>query len=200
MIGTSWWQYVFARACIVFLQYIIPLGSLCCIILFSLGLYRHKIPIVVLVWAALETVFFLLVFMPRYFSLQQKALHPPPLPRHERQELFKLCVESVFDPERYLSKWFRGAPASEIRRENVKQFFCWSFLNKDDYGLLDDDELEDYADQTEKMLGRKLPQGTGNAVALRLTLDRVQMLHRPLIWYLVSSSGLEVEMPHPVRS
>ncbi|KAL9603454.1 MAG: hypothetical protein Q9219_001141 [cf. Caloplaca sp. 3 TL-2023] len=95
-------------------------------------------------------------------------------------------MESVSDPEEYLSKWFKGAPLSEIRRENVKQFFCWSLLNKDKYGLLDDQELEEYADQVEAMLGRKLQPGMGSAKGLRLTLDKVQILYRPLIWYLVS--------------
>lgn len=93
------------------------------------------------------------------------------------------------EPEQYLSKWFKGAPSSEIRRENIKQFFCWSFLNKSDYGMHDNQELDDYANQLEKVLGRELPPGKGNAVALRLTLDKVQMLFRPLIWYLVSPPG-----------
>ncbi|KAI4179230.1 MAG: hypothetical protein LQ346_007242 [Caloplaca aetnensis] len=98
------------------------------------------------------------------------------------------------EPEQYLSKWFKGAPLSEIRRENIKLFFCWSFLNKSGYGMLDDQELEDYADQLEKVLERELPPGKGNAIALRLTLDKVQMLFRPLVWYLVSPPGLEVEL------
>lgn len=95
-------------------------------------------------------------------------------------------MDSVSDPEHYLSMWFKGAPSSDIRRENVKEFFCWSFLNKGNYGLLDDSELEDYADQLERILGRELPPGRGSATSLRLTLDRVQMLPRPLVWYLVS--------------
>ncbi|KAI4202986.1 MAG: hypothetical protein LQ350_002203 [Teloschistes chrysophthalmus] len=77
--------------------------------------------------------------------------------------------------------WFKGAPLHEIARENVKQFFCWSFLNKSKYGLLDDAELEDYADRLESRLGRKLPPGKGKAVPLNLTLDPVHMLPRPLV-------------------
>lgn len=194
MIGTSWWQYVFARACIVLFQYIVPLGSLCCVFLFLFDPVSCKIPNAILVWAALETSFLLFVFLPRYFLLQQEARHPPPLPRHERQKLFRLVLESMSEPEQYLSKWFKGAPLSEIRRENIKLFFCWSFLNKSGYGMLDDQELEDYADQLEKVLERELPPGKGNAIALRLTLDKVQMLFRPLVWYLVSPPGLEVEL------
>ncbi|KAL8999106.1 MAG: hypothetical protein Q9169_001994 [Polycauliona sp. 2 TL-2023] len=131
----------------------------------------------IVAWAVAETLFFLFVFLPRYFILQRDALHPPPLPRDERQRLFRLCFGTVADPELYLSGWFKGAPRSEIRRENVKEFLCWSFLNKRDYGLLDDEELEDYTNQVETILGRSLPSGKGNAKALRLTLDTVPMLH-----------------------
>lgn len=173
----------------------IPLGSLCCIHLFALDSFSHRIPIVILVYAVLEIMFLLFVFLPRYFLLQSEALHPPPPPKDERQRLFRLCIESISDPERYLSKWFKGAHPSEIRRENVKQFFCWAFLNKRDYGLLDDQELEGYTDQLEALLGRELPSGKGDAVALRLTLDKVQMLYRPLLWYLVGSP-FEAQVPY----
>jgi hypothetical protein len=38
----------------------------------------------------------------------------------------------------------------------------------------------------EKLLGRKLEAGMGNAKCLRLTLDKVDMLHQSLMQYLVS--------------
>jgi len=38
---------------------------------------------------------------------------------------------------------------------------------------------------TEKLLERDLPSGKGRARSLRLTLDRVDFLHRSLLWYLV---------------
>ncbi|KAL8871383.1 MAG: hypothetical protein Q9174_002768 [Haloplaca sp. 1 TL-2023] len=69
--------------------------------------------------------------------------------------------------------WFKGAPLSDICREDLKQFFCWSFLNKEKYGLLDDSELEDYVSQFEKRLGRDLMSGKGNAIPLRLTMDPI---------------------------
>lgn len=141
----------------------------------------------VVAWALAEILFFLLVFLPRYYLLQREAIHPSPLPRNERQKLFRLCFENVANPDSYLTGWFKGAPLSEIRRDNVKEFLCWSFLNKGDYGSLDDQELEEYINQFETLLGRTLPPGKGNATCLRLTLDEVPMLHRPLIWYIVVS-------------
>ena len=59
------------------------------------------------------------------------------------------------------------------------------------YGMLDDGELEEYVDRFETLLGRKLEPGRGSAVPLRLTVDRVNMLHRPLLWYLVSIHVLD---------
>lgn len=51
---------------------------------------------------------------------------------------------------------------------------------------MEDEELEEYVERFETLLGRKLDPGRGNAVPLRLTIDEVKMLHRSLLWYLVS--------------
>lgn len=187
MIGTSWWEYLFIRSCIVFLHYIVPLTSVNYVLflLISPQPFSYRIPVILEVWAFAETLFVLL-YLPRYHILQRKATHPPLPSRRERRDLFHKCHETVQDPEHYLSKWFKGAPSSEIRRENVKELFCWAFLNKSSFGILDDAELEEYATEMEKALGRGLPPGRGNATSLRLTLDEVNMHHRPLLWYLVS--------------
>lgn len=67
-----------------------------------------------------------------------------------------------------------------------KEFFRWAFLNKAEISPEDEEELEDYADQTEALLGRKLEPGRGNATSLRVTIDAVKTLYRSLFWYLVS--------------
>ena len=137
-----------------------------------------------------ETAFYLLVYLPRKYQLQHAATHPTLLSRADRRQLFELCHNTVPDPEQYLSKWFKMAPRSEIKRDNVKEFFCWAFLNKGDYGPEDDEELEEYVDKMEYLLGRKLDSGRGKAECLKLTLDKVAMLHRSLTWYLVSQIAL----------
>lgn len=81
------------------------------------------------------------------------------------------------------------APASEIKRDNVKEFFRWAFLNTGEPDIEDDEELEEYTKEIEKLLGRKIEIGRGNAKCLRLTLGNVDMLHRSLTWYLVSFFG-----------
>ena len=94
------------------------------------------------------------------------------------------------DPEKYLRQWFLGAREEQIRRENVKEFMRWAFLNtgraksEDE----DEDEIEGYVKAMEKLLGRDIPPGKGSARSLRLTVDKVDCLHRSLLWYLVRCS------------
>lgn len=76
---------------------------------------------------------------------------------------------------------------TDIKRENVKEFFCWAFLSKGSWGPEDEEELETYVDAIKGLLGQEIEPGRGPAVPLRLTLDQVKMMHRSLIWYFVSS-------------
>jgi hypothetical protein len=143
------------------------------------------------VWTILETTFYLFVYHPRRLYLQRAATHPMPICRKHRRILFQRCHESIPDPEHYLSKWFMDAPASEIKWENVKEFFRWAFLNTGVPNTVDDEELDEYVVEMEKLLGRKIEPGRGNAKCLRLTLEKVDMLHRSLTWYLVSPCNKE---------
>ena len=67
----------------------------------------------------------------------------------------------------------------------MKEFFLWAFFNRGGPPEDDDGELEEYVAATEKLLGRPIEPGRGDAKPLRLTLDRVNMLHRSLTWYCV---------------
>jgi hypothetical protein len=102
-----------------------------------------------------------------------------------RKALFNQCAEHVPNPEHYLTKWFKDAPLSEIKRENLKEFYRWSFLDTGVANPRDDLELEEYVQKFEEYSGHKLEPGYGSARAIRLTLDKVDMVHRPLVWYLV---------------
>jgi len=188
MIGTSRAEFWFIRFCIVGLHYIAPLCILYCIAVISIyGLKAttYRFPLLVEGIAVAETLFYLAVYLPYRYYLQREAVHPPPPTREERNELFRLCNENIADPEAYLQKWFLGADSSEIKKENVKEFFLWAFFNRGGPPGDDNEELEEYVSATEKLLGRPIEDGRGKAKALRLTLDRVDMLHRSLIWYCV---------------
>jgi hypothetical protein len=190
MIGTSRLEFYFIRFCIIGLHYLAPTCILYCLLVISLYGTKaafYRVPLIIESTAIAETLFYLLVYLPYRFHLQREAVHPPAPTRQERKELFKLCNDNISDPEVYLQKWFLGAGIDEIKRENLKEFFLWAFFNRGGPPGNDDEELEEYVVATEKLLGRPIQQGRGDATCLRLTLDRVEMLHRSLIWYFVST-------------
>jgi hypothetical protein len=184
MVGTSVWDYVFIRTCIFLLHLVAPISILYSLASSLVHIPFH-IPYVLKIWLALETVFYLVVYLPRRAYLQAAVTHPTTACRDDRRRLFWRCHSNIPDPDRYLTKWFRDAPAAEIKRENVKDFFRWAFLNTGEPNPAYYEELEEYAGEMEKLLGRRLEPGRGNAKCLRLTLDKVEMLHRSLTWYLV---------------
>ncbi|KAF2194162.1 hypothetical protein K469DRAFT_651358 [Zopfia rhizophila CBS 207.26] len=184
MIGISTPEYVFIRASIISIRAIAPLSILYCG--FCIIHPPHSIfSKVVLAWAAIESAFYFLLYLPRKRFLQRPARHPELLSYEDRQELFQRACKTIPNPEYYLSKWFLGAPLEEIKRENVKDFFRWAFLNTGDFDISDNEELEGYTDGVERLLGRKIEPGRGKAKCLRLTVDEVGMMHRPFVWYMI---------------
>lgn len=155
-----------------------------------------------LTWSIVETGFWLVGYLPRKRALQTSAQHPEVLGKDERRALFWRCWEKIPNPEYYISKWFLGARAVDIRRENVREFFAWALLNRGsesederkkrvqewpEQSQEEEAELDEYADGVQTLLGRKLEPGRGSAKSLRLTIDQVNMSHRPVIWYIVCS-------------
>lgn len=191
MIGTSTWEYVFIISCIVLLHSIAPLSLIYCAYVACLAIPKSfpRLPVPLECWLVAEALFYLVVFLPHRRTLQNAATHPTTIPREERRKLFDRCHDTVQDPELYLSKWFKHSKGT-IKRDDVKIFFCWAFLNKASYGPEDDEELDEYGDKMEQLLGRKLEPGSGGVVPLLLTLDKVNMMHRSLTWYFVRP-------PHP---
>lgn len=186
MIGTTTPEYVFIRASIACLRAITPLSILYCGFC-VVDPPRSTFPRVLAAWAAVETAFYFLVYLPRRRYLQRPARHPTLLSREHRQLLFQRCYQTIPNPEQYLTNWFLGSPLSEIKRENIKDFFRWAFLNTGDFDASDNEELERYVGGVEELLGRQIEPGRGRAACLRLTIDRVDMMHRSFAWYMVNS-------------
>ncbi|RKK72724.1 hypothetical protein BFJ71_g17481 [Fusarium oxysporum] len=180
-------DYIFIRASIFLLHLIAPL-SVAYSLVSLLARLPFQLPRALQAWLALEALFYLAVYLPLNKYLQRAAKHPVPPCRADRRKLFLKCHNNIPDPAQYLRKWFRNAPVSEIKRDNVKDFFRWAFLNTGDHDSTYDEELEEYTQEIEKLLGKKLEPGRGNAKCLRLTLEKVEMLHRSLTWYLVANS------------
>ena len=186
MIGTSFREYLFIRLCIFFLHWLAPFSLIYCALALIIRPTKYRLPLVLEIWLGGEALFYLLVYLPRNAVLQRPANHPTALSRDERKDLFNWCHETIPDPEGYIRKWFLNAPLSEIKRDNAKEFFAWAFLNKSTWTADEDEELHEYVNKLEVLRGRKFELGKGSVAPLRLTLDRVYMLHRSLAWYSVS--------------
>lgn len=133
----------------------------------------------------METAFYLTTYGYRKHYLQRPALHPPPLAKEERNKLFRLCFDSSQDLNASFSRWFLGAPLVAVKRENIKEWFRWAFLNTDLADPSQDDELEIYVKQLEMKLGMNFQPGRAEVKSIRLSLDKVGALHRSMTWYTV---------------
>jgi hypothetical protein len=123
------------------------------------------------------------------------------LSRDERRRIFAKCLaaenaSSSTSNTPYPTGWF--LPKNTIpKREDAIDWLLWALFSPAttrSNGLAEEhkEEIDGYIEEIEKLLGTRLKPGTDNGVrSLRITLDPVTMLHRPLIWYSVcySSTG-----------
>jgi len=183
MIGNSVIEYVWVVTWVIILH---SIGPLC----ITYSILATCLPAVVPWpkcfgwWALAESIFYLLTFVYQH-HLQRPALHPPPLRKEERKQLFNTCQNTTEDHARYVEKWFLDAPLAAIKRENIKEFFRWAFLNTAMDDPEYDDEMEEYVETLERNLGTKFEPGRADVTCLRLTVDKVDALHRSLTWYMV---------------
>jgi hypothetical protein len=186
MIGTSPFDHAWVMTWVVILHSIGPLSTIYCIVAKflpeSLRVWRF-----LEYWVCIETVFYFLTYGYRKLYLQRPALHPPLLVKEERDKLFRLCFDSSPDLTASFSRWFLGAPLVTVKRENIKEWFRWAFLNTDMDDPTLDEEVETYVKQLEMKLGTNFQPGRADVKSIRLTLDKVDALHRSMIWYTVRS-------------
>ncbi|KAI4152850.1 MAG: hypothetical protein LQ340_002677 [Diploschistes diacapsis] len=185
MIDHSPLRYFFIRTSISLLHYFAPLLIVCLVLTLIIDHNAHRLTLILEILSIAEVIFYVLVYIPKYRLFQKPAKHPPIAPQEERRSLFQKSCDNITDPEAYLSKWFLNAPLSAIHRDNVKEFFCWAFFNRGAWGPEDEQELEEYVDRIEELIGAKLKPGRGRVKAMRPTLDPVKALHRPLLWYTI---------------
>ncbi|KAH9840475.1 hypothetical protein Tdes44962_MAKER01675 [Teratosphaeria destructans] len=192
LVGNSLPEYVFIRTAILFLRLIAPLSLLYTAYLIIPPIHWSssdwpRLPRPFEVYALAEAAFFTFIYLPLRIRLQRDATHPDPPDREERSVLVRRCLRSISNLKPYILKWYLDSPLSEVKRENVKEFFAWSFMNKRFEEVTDDEssELDEYTDQLERALGYELAAGRGEARSLRGTMDPVPMQHRPLLWYII---------------
>jgi hypothetical protein len=112
------------------------------------------------------------------------ATHPPALTPAERRTIFQKCAAHVAAEDNYPSGWFSSP---DFKRQDVVDWILWALFSSDTADQAWEDEINVYVGIVEKLLGRELEDGNNkNTKSMRLTLDPVVMVHRPLIWYIVS--------------
>lgn len=68
------------------------------------------------------------------------------------------------------------------------EWLLWALFSPHPNGLQEEweDELHEYVHRLEELMGRELETGWDEQVrSMRITLDPVISLHRPLLWYMV---------------
>lgn len=189
MIGTSPFEYVWVVTWVIILHSIGPLCTIYCIMVIFLPEYL-RVWKYLEYWTVIETVFYLITYGYRKYHLQHSALHPPPLVKEERSRLFAQCFGRSQDLATSFSRWFLDAPIVALKKENIKEWLRWAFLNTGKADPTHDDELDTYVKQLETKLGVDFEPGRTDVKSIRLTLDNVDALHRSLTWYTVRKDSV----------
>lgn len=191
MIGNSLPEYLFIRTSIIALRLVAPAS----ILYLAISVWNALFPISpwLGIVAIAEAGFFSVFYLPRKKRLQAPPLHPPPpLTKAQRQHFFEKCscdlelINRLFDSP-YPNGWFLPRD-QEFQREDAIDWLLWSLFACERQHAKDEwaEELDGYIHAIEGMIGRKLKDGRGNGIkSMRLTLDRVKVVHRPLIWYTI---------------
>ncbi|KAL5365861.1 hypothetical protein BJX96DRAFT_159878 [Aspergillus floccosus] len=191
MIGTSTAEYFFIRTCILFLHNIGPLSTLYCIqlllhLFFPYPTYLERIPYLIQIWFVAEAVFFTAVSMPLKYALRHAPIYQGSISAECRKNLFRKCITNVPNLEEYLSRWLMISRAEFIRRDNVKDFIAWAFFPPGyvrEQDQQNEEEIEHYTTEIEKLIGRELPPGRIDVKSLGQLLNEASGSHRSLLWY-----------------
>lgn len=190
MLKDSWHARLFIRSSIWMFRSIAPLTiSYCCLRILRPSSITWSSPWLYLIdaYAALETVFYLMLYLPRKYYLNRPANPYTPLSSpQQREEAFSKVWESTYDARAYISNWFYGAPVESLGREDMKDFISWSLWNETTRYPEHEEELEKYLMQTEEVLGMKFPDTETRTKSMMVTFEPLNLKHKPLLWYGVS--------------
>ncbi|KAI8816126.1 uncharacterized protein EV422DRAFT_501600 [Fimicolochytrium jonesii] len=84
--------------------------------------------------------------------------------------------------------WFLGANYYSIKKENIKTWVAWAFMDQDLETLDEEkvDEVEKLVSTIERYSHHSFPPGRNDNIrCIRLNIDAMQTTHRPWIYYAV---------------
>ncbi|KAJ3178155.1 hypothetical protein HDU87_003707 [Geranomyces variabilis] len=114
----------------------------------------------------------------------------------ERRRLYERCLAALAqgsDVRKSIEGWFFGAPIETIGRENMVQWFAWAMWDAEPHDLTESETLEisQFIADTERAVGGGVVIREGfnpDVKCMRLTIDDMQHLHRPFVYYVVISA------------
>ncbi|KAJ3823628.1 hypothetical protein F5880DRAFT_498512 [Lentinula raphanica] len=199
MLGRTIHEHIFILISIALLRLVAPASFLylfLCLYTRSLAINHLAHPWIFPI-ALLEVSFYLLVYIPRKGVLQKATYTAPLLTPEQRHALFLRCSQHISfsstssAPSALTSTYPLGWFSSPVlKRENLIEWILWALFSCDPSNPhVEDswkDEINAYVARVEEILGRKVEAGKEiKTKALRLTLDEVKMVHRPLVWYMI---------------
>ncbi|KAI8339885.1 hypothetical protein BC941DRAFT_236369 [Chlamydoabsidia padenii] len=147
-------------------------------------------------WIVVECLFYM-----HYIATHKRlqAINKPILlgTKEQREQIYMKCFDTVDNVEKWSVGWFyhrrdKSHPSfNEIYRRNIALWFAWAYWDKHLDEVLGDDEwanqLEWMIDTVEDKYKVRFPAGyNDNIKCIRLSLDPVLSLHRPLLFYLIT--------------
>ncbi|KAI8878691.1 alpha/beta-hydrolase [Backusella circina FSU 941] len=146
------------------------------------------------IWIVSEILFYL-YFLYKRSTFQLKVKPQTPLNKQQRTELFWNCVYTIKDLQSWCEGWFyyksdHSHPSiNEIKENNLALWFAWAFWH-DHLDIVR--QNEEWAAEIDWMIAtaetwfhHSFPKGMNtNVECIRLNLDPVEAVHRPLIMYV----------------
>lgn len=99
-------------------------------------------------------------------------------------------VRGVYPFETFLTRWCGSETIQELRKGNVAQFLAWALFSKRVEDLLPRDYvlLHRMVDMVDRRFELGLDEGLNpEARTLRMTLEPLQVIHRPLFMYIFTT-------------
>lgn len=158
-------------------------------------------------WLVAEFLFyFYYVFTKR--NLEQRIFVSKPTPG-DSKKILNRCLRAMMDSScsteqlrehkrKAVRGWFRSKSHDDdnfqIHKGNVREWIAWAFFEstEEELASVESDEVDEMIKSVEAWLQEDFPEGyNSTVVSLRLNLDPINSIHRPLIYYAVTAYCFE---------
>ncbi|RKP08352.1 hypothetical protein THASP1DRAFT_29849 [Thamnocephalis sphaerospora] len=140
------------------------------------------------VWSTVELAFYLYQqWLARHW---QGNSDPPFITRRRRRKLFAHTCDSITDAYAFVRGWFHQAHPTDIGVENGLEWLAWAFFGRPLDQITDQEQVEVHSmlnDYVNTLNISLRTERNHNVNSMRLNLDPMRVLPRPLASYLVIS-------------